>query len=210
MYECNTSNNVDSFGHVAMSIGIARCSKCYLNRLQSDAKKQGMTYVGFHGKGLHKYILSCGCEKKISPYQVKQGIWACREHGNTHFNRNNGVYLVKLEYNGFSWLKFGLAKDMSVRLKGYGLNKGTKANILFYLPLPTRYDAMDVEVAIHNELSLEKLDKVLMQSFMRKGGHTECYPVSMENKITEMVQERYTMKLKQLENNIEDSDKNVK
>lgn len=203
MYECTTCGHVDSFGHIAMSMGIARCSKCYLDRLQSDAEKQGMTYVGFHGKSLHKYILSCGCEKKINPYHVKRGIWACREHDNTHFHRDNGVYLVKLEYNGFSWLKFGLAKDMGVRIKGYGLNKGTKAEILFYFPLPTRYDAMDIEVAIHNELSLDKLDKVFMQSFMKKGGHTECYPVSMEDRITEMVKERYTMKLKQLENDTE-------
>lgn len=191
-YSCNTCGHIDNYAHGSMRVGHARCDKCYSTRLISDATKQGIQYIGFHGSGLHKYILSCGCEKLINPYQVKRGIWACQKHSNTHFNRNNGVYLVKLEYGNFAWLKFGLAKDMGVRIKGYGLNTGTKTEILFYYPLPSRYDAMDIEKEIHKELSEHKLDKNFMKSFMKKGGHTECYPTSAEDKISTMVEYLYS------------------
>lgn len=197
-YSCNTCGYEDFFGHTAMRLGHTRCDSCYLSRLQADASKQGMKHIGHRKKGNHEYLLPCGCSKILNPYAVKMGIWDCRKHGHTHFHRENGVYLLRLSYEGFEWLKFGLAKNMKVRIRGYGLRDGTEVEQLFYYSLPTRYDAMDIECALHQEFNKHKLDKYHMKTLMQQGGHTECYPTNLTDRITKRVNDLYEIKQQEL------------
>lgn len=182
-YSCNSCGHVDTFHHVDMRKGNVRCSKCYLTRLQSEASRQGMLYLG-HVKGMmHNYQLPCGCSRLIQPFSVQRGIWACKIHDNTFYHRPNGIYLLEMVHENKSWLKLGFAKDMQIRTKGYGLLEGTECSLLFYRSLSTGYEAMDIEKKIHREMSNHKLDNEEMKAYMTNTGHTECYPLEVKDEL---------------------------
>lgn len=182
-YSCNICGSIDTFQHGGMRKGNVRCSKCYLTRLQTEAEKQGMVYLG-HVKGMmHNYKLPCGCSRLIQPFAVQKGVWACKVHDNTFYHRPNGVYLLEMIHESKSWLKLGFAKDMQIRTKGYGLVEGVECSLLFYCNLATGYEAMDIEKAIHREMANYKLDSKEMKELMTSTGHTECYPLEVKDEL---------------------------
>ena len=182
-YSCNKCGHIDTFQHSGMRKGNVRCSSCYVTRLQAEATKEGMTYLG-HVKGMmHNYQLPCGCFRLIQPFAVQKGVWACKVHDDTFYHRPNGVYLLQLTHEDKSWLKLGFAKNMQIRTKGYGLLEGTECSLLFYRSLSTGYEAMDIEKSIHREMTNYKLDSKEMKMYMTSTGHTECYPMEVKDEL---------------------------
>lgn len=182
-YSCNTCNRVDDFGHVQMKRKNVRCDTCFNNRLQAEAAVQGMVHKGWHGGMLHTYELPCGCLREYNPFTVRKGIWACKTHGNTHYHRANGIYLVKFINSNIAWLKMGYAKDLDIRFKGYGLPEGTLQEVLFYMPVATGYEALEIEKSLHREFISFRLEPSEMKKLMSNTGHTECYPIQMEKEL---------------------------
>lgn len=189
-YSCNVCGHIDHFGISAVKLKNVSCDKCYNTRLVQSAENQGMEYLGISDKrGMHKYKLPCGCYREINPFSVKKGVWACKEHSNTHYHRSSGVYLLQLTVDDYSWLKFGFAKDLNIRLKGYGLPDNYSHELLFYYPVERGYDALEIEKSVHRKLSEYKLNSIDMKKYMTKTGHTECYPLQVEDLITERMEE---------------------
>jgi len=178
-YSCNTCSNIDTFSHIAMRLNNVRCTKCYLERRKSEAVAQGMEYLGWSKGMMHNYRLPCGCEREIQPQAVLRGIWACKIHDNTHYHRPSGIYLLEIKTQDFSWLKFGFAKDIGIRIKGYGLPEDATIEVIFNIKVDTGYEALEVEKSIHRDLINERIDPSLMkEKYMTFTGHTECYPLS--------------------------------
>lgn len=188
-YSCMECGYEDTFGHIAMRIGNVKCSNCYKNTLISDAERQGMEYLGHYSGMLHKYRLDCGCERTYQPFTVRMGIWACKQHGDTYYHRPSGVYLLKITSGDFSWLKFGFAKEMSIRIKGYRLPEDSQVEIIFYKQFDTGYEAMEVEKKIHKCISDARLNPSEMKKYMTGTGHTECYPVELKEVIINKMEE---------------------
>lgn len=178
-YSCNTCGNIDTFGHVAVRLNNVRCTKCYIDRRKSEASAQGMDYLGWSHGMYHKYKLPCGCERDLQPQDVLRNVWACKIHDSTHYHRPSGIYLLEIKTQDFSWLKFGFAKDIGVRIKGYGLPEGADVEVIFNIKVDTGYEALEVEKSIHRDLISERIDPYLMkEKYMTFTGHTECYPLS--------------------------------
>jgi len=182
-YSCNECGYVDTFGHVPMRMKNVRCKACYSKQLSDEAARQGMTHLGHVSGVYHKYKLPCGCEREFPPFSVRKGVWACKVHDNTHYHRPSGIYLIRVDHPELSWLKFGYAKDVDIRLRGYGLTDGCESEILFHIPFETGYQAMEIEKSIHTILSGKRLDPTSMKRFMTNTGHTECYPLEIQDEI---------------------------
>jgi hypothetical protein len=180
-YSCNKCGYVDNYGHIAVRMKNVRCDSCFNKQKVNEAYLQGMEYLGHVTKGSHLYRLPCGCSRAYPLNSVRRGVWACETHGNTHYHRESGIYLVELEHQGFSWLKFGYAKNLDIRLKGYGLPDGVKSEVLFYKITETGYSAMRLEKQIHSEVREFRIDSSFMKQYMTNTGHTECYPLEIRD-----------------------------
>ena len=188
-YSCNDCGHVATYQHTSMRLGHVKCSKCYETRLMNDAQIQGMKYLG-HSVGMfHNYELPCGCMRQLQPFSVQRGVWACREHDETYYRRENSVYLIKMELQDKSWLKLGFAKDIDIRVKGYGLPEGCTHTLIFRQHFATGYEAMDVEKMIHRNMKHHRISPVAMKELMQNTGHTECYPVDCEDLLLNKLQE---------------------
>lgn len=187
-YSCNKCGHVDSYNHVTVRMQNVRCDLCFDKQKVNDAVTQGMEYLGHVANGNHLYKLPCGCSRIYPLNSVRRGVWSCETHGNTHYHRKSGIYLLELECQGFSWLKFGYAKSLDVRLKGYGLPDGAESKVLFYMGTQTGYEAMRVEKQIHKELNEFRLDKLRMKQYMTNTGHTECYPLEIKDLLLDKLQ----------------------
>ena len=181
-YSCNACGSIESFQHTAMRYSVS-CKNCFNIKLAKEAESQGMVHLGHSEGGYHKYKLSCGCIREFPPHSVRKAVWACKVHDNTYYHRPSSVYLIKITSKDFSWLKLGFAKNLDIRIKGYGLSDDYDVEILFNSEFSTGYEAMELEKSIHKSLSNIRLDSGLMKSYMTSTGHTECYPVEAESEI---------------------------
>jgi hypothetical protein len=191
-YCCKTCNNHDNYPHISIRTNNVRCKNCYLEKRKSEAKEQGMIYLGWVEGMMHNYRLPCGCERKIQPQAVLKGVWSCRVHDSTHYHRPSGIYLLKIQVQKFSWLKFGYAKDIMTRIKGYGLPEEAIVEIIFNIKVDTGYEALDVEKSIHKDLITRRIDPSFMkENYMLFTGHTECYTIDTSELITSKVKSIY-------------------
>lgn len=178
-YICNTCGHKDFFGHFAMKLKNVSCDKCYLSRLESEAITQELKYLGYFKGQLHRYEMPCGCTRELTTFAARAGIYACKIHDNTHYHRKSGIYLLKITVGDFSWLKFGFAKDVAVRLRGYGLPENHFVEHIIYKDMESGYAALELEKKIHRQFNNVRLDPKFMKKYMTSTGHTECYPENM-------------------------------
>ena len=187
-YSCNKCGHVDNYGHTSVRMKNVRCDSCFYKQKVEEATAQDMEYLGHVVNGTHLYKLPCGCSRVYPLDSVRRGVWSCEIHGNTHYHRKSGIYLLELEYQGFSWLKFGYTKSLDIRLKGYGLPDGSNSKVLFYKNTTTGYEAMRAEKQIHKEFYGFRLDKVFMKHYMTNTGHTECYSLGIKDLLLDRLQ----------------------
>ncbi len=186
-YICNTCGHKDFFGHVAMRLKNVSCDKCYLSRLKNEAFNQGLNYLGYSKGQLHNYELPCGCTRELTTHAARAGIYACRVHDDTYYRRKSGIYLLKITVGDFSWLKFGFAKDINTRIRGYGLLGDYCIDHIIYKDMESGYAALELEKKIHKLFGNERLDPKFMKQYMTNTGHTECYPESMLTRLKEEI-----------------------
>jgi hypothetical protein len=77
---------------------------------------------------MHK---SCGCVQKKQLDAMRQGAVRCNNCEESWYTRKSGVYLLEIEYDGLSWLKLGLARNVKKRSKQYGLPESASVKELF-------------------------------------------------------------------------------
>ena len=189
LYQCNHCGYVDLYSIASVKNKNIRCSPCYRARLEKEARTECLEYIEYCIGQLHTYKLPCGCFRNYTTSTIRRGVWTCKEHGQTHYHRESGVYLVKITVGDFSWLKFGFAKNLSVRAVGYGLENNYKIEDILYKKFKRGYDAMKVEKSVHKHIKDFRLDPSEMKNYMKNTGHTECYPVEMQKEIVDLFKE---------------------
>jgi hypothetical protein len=165
-----------------VSTGNFECKHCVNEKLQQCASLADAEILfsentsSEYGKVLCK--LKCGCVTQVRRDAVYRGRIYCKTHDSSMYSNPNGVYLIKISDGDFTWLKLGFSLDVEVRVSGYCLGDTAKYNVLRYVRVPSGYEAVSVEKAIHRKFKKQNLDSRIMSGFM-KSGFTECYPMEI-------------------------------
>jgi len=167
------------------------CKECIYDKIQEEAESQGCDFIRIPTPDPSKniYKMHCGCIKEFRRDHLRNGRWACWTCGINHYAKPSILYLLRISYEGISWLKFGYSAHMSKRIYDYGLPKGSRVEILKAIYTETGDKSHIAEVKIHRELKDLRLDKNVMKTWHLKSGKTECYPLVLEDYIIKRMEE---------------------
>lgn len=186
-YRFNACGHERDIHAPCVAIGRFICTGCQEDMWKAVALEQGLEYLGAPAtktdKSNKKFKLPCGCIKDLRIDHVRGGRWCCNTCSDYHYVRPSNVYLYRITNGDTSWLKLGYAKDLRLRKNSYGLTSGCTSVLIHSLPFDTGYKALTFESMLHRKYKEFNLDKRLMKTFHTFSGHTECYPVSIENDI---------------------------
>lgn len=167
-------------------IGNVVCRECIDEEYNQAFLNQGLTVVEHLSDYRYKlFKLPCGCEKKLRVDHAVDGSYLCSNCSDSHYTKPSYVYLLKIEHEGFTWLKLGFAKNINLRKNGYGLIENCNVSVICSTDFLKGHDAMTFEKSLHSKYKASKLDSKFMKNYHTFSGHTECYPVSMEATLTE-------------------------
>ncbi len=171
-----------------ISLGTFECKICLEDSYLKEAENEGLTLLPFCNcsHGYRQYQLPCGCNRSLRIANVRNGAWACVNHGETHLVRPSNLYLLEIRTATNSWLKLGFAKNIHNRINMYGLPSETSVNIVFTLPTDSGYVALEKEKQIHRQLRGFRIKPSLMKTYMQNG-HTECYPCEQKEHILKIL-----------------------
>ena len=170
------------------------CRECQEIRYAEEARKSGLILNGYSGKESfdssikRNFTLPCGHTKDIRLDHVRNMRFECSICEESHHSKPSFVYLLKIETDDFSCLKFGYAKDIKTRIQVYCL-KNAVANEVLVVPFPTGAEAHGFEQSVHRKYKQYKINKNVMKKFM-KNGNTECYPIEMIDAFISEIKER--------------------
>lgn len=157
------------------------CRECIEDQYNVAFSNQGLSVVQHLEDYRYKlFKLPCGCEKKLRVDHAADGSYLCGNCSDSHYTKPSLVYLLRIDHTDFSWLKLGFAKNINLRKNGYGLISGCSISVLRTLDFQKGYDAMIFEKYLHREYKSNRISSKLMQSYHTFSGHTECYPVGMQ------------------------------
>lgn len=160
-----------------------RCPACYRENINLRAESESGLKIDRSKKEYinnHRYfILPCGHEKHMSTQNAVSGRYVCRECEKSKLDLPSHLYLIRIEAMGYEWLKFGYGFSIKRRIKEYGLVDNSTTEVICDIPVETGEQARDYEKAIHTKYKSNKLNKKLMRNYMRVGGFSECYPISL-------------------------------
>lgn len=166
------------------------CKPCIEAEFLSLIEPQGLKVLPKKSSnGYRWFSLPCGCEKEIRMEHARNGNWICGNCDDSYYTKDSNLYLVQYELDGFSWLKFGFARNLELRFNSYGVSSSAKKNLLIAVPISSGYEALKVEKEIHSEFKKDRLDKNLMMKYHKHNGHTECYPTSVSDKLIQRIKE---------------------
>lgn len=173
-----------------VSNGLFECKQCIKENLDycaSLASAEILESDSKTSKCLCK--LSCGCISEVRRDAIYRGRIYCKEHDQTYYNSPNGVYLIEIKCNGFSWLKVGMSLNLERRISEYKLHESATFCVLKYIKFNTGYSAIEFENGIHKKFSEFNLDNSLMRKHM-KSGYSECYPINKKEDILNLLEEK--------------------
>ncbi len=162
---------------------IFQCQQCFQEKLASEAIEAGLTLIG-PGKNKHyrTYRFNiCGHEREITTSDVRTYAFICNTCEETARDLPSNVYLVKIKASSFEWLKLGYAKNVTERVKQYGLPADAKVTTIVVRPFGTGREAHQFEEAIHSNYANRGLPPDRMKKFHAVGGFDECYPIDMQD-----------------------------
>lgn len=154
------------------------CRECLLNEHIAAANEQGLVFISQTTDRYNIYKLPCGHEKELRQDHAQDGVWLCSHCGDSHYNKPSNVYIIKFTHQDFSWLKFGFAKHVSLRVNSYGVPQGTTKELLDILPFRSGYEAMQFEKGVHRKYKHLRYHKKKMIEYHTFNGFTECYPIA--------------------------------
>lgn len=156
------------------------CRDCIEQEYLELFKEQGLTLVSNLEDYRYKlFKLPCSCEKKLRIDHAADGSFLCGNCSDSHYTKPSFVYLLKITYEDFSWLKLGFAKNLRLRKNGYGLVKGCEIEEVSSVYFDKGYEAMLFEKALHAKYKSRRLDKNKMTEYHTFSGQTECYSVDL-------------------------------
>jgi len=168
-----------------------QCEICHKQKYTDDAVKVGLTLLGdSRNANYRKYLLPCSHEQEIRVCHVKNNNFQCQQCEETSRTLPSNVYLLKIECEGFAWLKYGYAKTVETRIKQYGLPDKSNVELLASVSFNTGNEAHLFEESVHKVHDQHKLNPEDMTHYMKSGGH-ECYPISMQDKLLKTLNEAH-------------------
>jgi len=185
-YRFNACGHERDIHAPCVAIGRFICTGCQEDMWREVALEQGLEYIGaplVRDKSKKRFKLPCGCLKDLRVDHVRGGRWCCNTCGDYHYVRPSNVYLYKITHDNFSWLKLGYSKDTKLRKNSYGLLVGCTVELIHHLPIETGYKAMMLESELHRKYKQVNLDKRQMKLYHTFSGHTECYPIIIQDKL---------------------------
>lgn len=197
--KCTRLVRINKCGHfkevqlVHAQEGHVMCKECLTTRLIDEAKIAGIEFIGESvnkKKGYKNYKLPCGCTLDLHSSNIAKNSWNCNKCNTTYLERESSVYLYKITKGNYSWLKLGYSCNTNHRKNTYGLDDISECLLLFNHKLPTGRLAKEIEQSIHRIVSEHRLSKMDMKLLMKANGHTECYPLSMEDEILNILSEK--------------------
>jgi hypothetical protein len=81
------------------------------------------------------------------------------------------------------WLKLGFAKNIDFRVSQYKLPSEAEVSVLATLPFDTGKEAIEFEKSLHTKYRRKRLRVKDMLAFHAGSGATECYPLTMVEKL---------------------------
>lgn len=189
LYKLNCGHDIISSA-TKVSNGTFECKQCIKENLEYCAGLSGASIVKTvtsEGKCLCK--LSCGCVTKVRRDAIYRGRIYCKNHDKTHYNNPNGVYLIEINHDGFSWLKLGMSLDLDRRISEYKLHEDSSYSVLKYIKFKTGHTAIKFENSVHKIFDKFNLDNNLMKNYM-KSGFSECYPTDKKADILQLLEEK--------------------
>lgn len=164
------------------------------------ADLRGLTIVGQPVDELshsHKHLLykfktrtsCCGHETDFEVTHVRRKSFNCPNCSEGRYSKESNLYVVKISINEDSWLKVGIAKDVGVRVQGYGLPNGSHVETILVKPFKTGREAIKVEKALHKTLKGIRECSTKMKEILTSSGFTECYSIDHYKTIMKHIEE---------------------
>jgi len=161
-----------------------RCRECFQNKLKQEAEAHGCEILG-PGKNAHyrTYLLSYGHKQNVHVGGMRLGNFRCQTCEDYFYTQPSNAYLLHIRVGADEWLKLGYAKDVDFRTTRYGLPSEAEVSVLATLPFDTGKEAQEFERALHKKHKRKRLRAKDMLVFHTGGGATECYPLTMVEKL---------------------------
>lgn len=164
--------------------GQFQCQTCLDDKHNSEAAKRGCQIVGKGKDFLYRtYRLACGHEQEITLGNMRLGNFRCHVCEDYFYTQPSYAYLLHIKVDSDEWLKMGYAKDIDSRSSLYGLPLDATVSILTSLLFDTGREARQFEHALHKKHRRNRLKASDMSDFHSKSGQTECYPVTMVDRL---------------------------
>jgi len=156
------------------------CVDCVEEKHSAEAENVGAILLG-KGKDCHyrSYRLRCGHSREIQPVGVRRNNFTCHKCEETSRVQPSSVYLLRIIFDNFTWLKLGYTKTIKNRISEYGLPNNSQVEILAVCNFDTGNEAHAFEAATHKLHARHKLDQNTMKGYHTNNGQTECYPTWM-------------------------------
>lgn len=186
LYRFNQCNHTQLLPASAVRANRFRCGTCLEETFQNDATNVGLELLG-EGKtsAYRSYrFKDCGHVQQIRWDSVRLNTFLCEQCNETSRTQPSVIYLLKLKYENFSWLKLGYSKSLDLRIKKFSLPSKTKIIEVNKAVFSTGALAHGHEAALHHKYRLFKIDPGKMRRYHRKSGFNECYPVELETELS--------------------------
>jgi len=172
-----------------LKLGSVHCEICAVEKFREEAIVSGLEYIAPSEEKEYKlYKAPCGCINKLRLCHVRIGHWTCRTCEKGFREYPNNIYLYKLKYEDFEWLKLGHGKNPEKRKYAYALAEGVDINLVMQIEVATGKFAEDHEKRLHRKYKKQNIDKVFMKQFMTESGFTETYPIEMLNTLVKEIE----------------------
>ena len=132
---------------------------------------------------IRTYRLLCGHEREITSSSMRVGSFLCQTCEDSFYTLPSQAYLLHIKVGADAWLKLGFAKNIDFRVSQYKLPSEAEVSVLATLPFDTGLEAISFEKALHKKYRRQRLSTEEMLKFHIGSGATECYPLTMVEKL---------------------------
>lgn len=186
LYRFDQCNHTQLLPASAVRANRFRCGTCLEETFQNDATNVGLELVGEGKTSAYRTYRFKDCRhvQQIRWDSVRLNTFLCEQCNETSRTQPCVIYLLKLKYENFSWLKLGYTKSLELRIQKFSLPPNTKIFEVNKVIFSTGALAHGYEAALHRKYSLFKIDPVRMRQYHQKSGFNECYPVELEPELS--------------------------
>jgi hypothetical protein len=164
--------------------GRFHCQICFEAKMPAEAEARGCILLGpGRNTSYRTYQLPCGHEQDIKTDHMRTGNFRCQTCEDYAFTRPSDVYLLHIKVGSDEWLKLGYTNNLEYRVSRYALPSNAEWSALAILPFDTGLEAMRFEKALHTKYRSKRLKPKDMLEFHTGSGATECYPLTMVDKL---------------------------